>query len=78
MWFANSAWIDGPISAEYLPPAEGQETRPQIDLRYGEVRILLSPAAALATMENLRAALEASGYTPIEVTVTDESEEGHD
>lgn len=71
MWFANSAWIDGPISAEYLPTA-------QIDLRYGEVRILLSPAAALATMENLRAALEASGYTPIEVTVTDESEEAHD
>lgn len=70
MWFANSEWIDGPMTAEYI--REGN----QVDLRYGNMRVLLSPQAALATLDNLRAALEAAGCAPVTIEVEDGSVEG--
>lgn len=72
MWFASSEWVKGSMDVS-IARTDGSV---QIDIRYGGLRILLTPDAALATLDNLRAALEAAGCTPVTIEVEDSSEEG--
>lgn len=69
MWFAQSKHLTGAFTAKMVSAA-------QVAIDYDELRIIMSPREAMASLENLRTVLEAAGCVPVTIEVVDESDEG--
>jgi len=77
MAFIVGPTCEGPVVANFFkdPWPSGERIRLSLHSTGG---VYMTIAEATRLYESLGAALEAAGCTPVEVTVTDESEEAHD